>query len=158
MSGGLRSLDAVRAALDAGATRVVVGTVAVTEPELVSTIVRAVGPDAIAVGLDGKHGMAAIRGWVETSDQTVEAVARRVLDGGARTIIYTDVARDGMLTGPDIPGAVALQRLGARVVASGGVSKLDDLRAVRAAGLAGAIVGRAIYEGHFTVEEALACC
>ena len=95
---------------------------------------------------------------METSDQTVEAVARRVLDGGARTIIYTDVARDGMLTGPDVAGAVALQRLGALVVASGGVAKLDDLRAVRAAGLAGAIVGRAIYEGHFTVEEALACC
>jgi len=85
-------------------------------------------------------------------------VARRVIADGARTIIYTDVERDGMLNGPDIAGAVELQRLGARVVASGGVSKLDDLRAVRAAGLAGAIVGRAIYENRFTVAEALACC
>jgi phosphoribosylformimino-5-aminoimidazole carboxamide ribotide isomerase len=75
-----------------------------------------------------------------------------------RTVIYTDIARDGMLSGPDIAGGSALQGLGASVIASGGVSTLDDLRAVKRAGLAGAIVGRAIYEGRFTVEAALACC
>jgi phosphoribosylformimino-5-aminoimidazole carboxamide ribotide isomerase len=158
VSGGLRTREAVRAVLDAGATRVVVSTAAITSPSFLPELVGEVGADAIAIGLDGRRGIVAIRGWTESTGEKVEDVARRVVADGARTIIYTDVERDGMLNGPDIAGAVELQRLGARVIASGGVSKLDDLRAVRAAGLAGAIVGRAIYENRFTVAEALACC
>ena len=99
----------------------------------------------------------AVRGWTEVFDLTAGALAERVRAQGARTVIYTDVARDGMLAGPDIAGARALAALGLDVIASGGVASLDDLRGVRAAGLAGAIVGRALYEGRFTLPEALLC-
>ncbi len=97
----------------------------------------------------------AIRGWTETSALTAEELARRVVGEGVRTLIYTDVARDGMLTGPDLDGARRLQAAGAAVIASGGISGLDDLVAVRRAGLAGAIVGRALYEGRIRLSEAL---
>ena len=97
----------------------------------------------------------AIRGWTETLDLTASALAARVVAEGAGTIVFTDVARDGMLTGPDLDGARRIQDLGAAVIASGGVAALDDLRAVRDAGLAGAIVGRALYEGRFRLAEAL---
>lgn len=153
--GGLRSLDALRAVLDLGVSRAVLGTAAVTDPALVPKAVAMAGWERIAVGLDTRDGLVAIRGWVETSDLSAVDVARRVLADGAGTIIYTDVARDGMLTGPDIAGAQALQALGASVIASGGVATLADLHAVAAAGLAGAIIGRALYEGRFTLEEAL---
>ena len=98
-----------------------------------------------------------MRGWTEVFDVTVPELARRVHAQGARTVIYTDVARDGMLAGPDVDGARAVAALGLDVIASGGVASLDDLRRVRDAGLAGAIVGRALYEGRFTLAEALAC-
>ena len=84
-------------------------------------------------------------------------LARRVRDQGARTVIYTDVARDGTLAGPDVDGARGIAALGLEVIASGGIASLDDLRRVREAGLAGAIVGRALHEGRFTIAEALAC-
>lgn len=155
VGGGLRSLAALSAVLDLGVARAVLGTAAVTDPALVPSAVKLAGSERLAIGLDAREGKVAIRGWVETSDLLVEDVCRRVLAEGARTVVYTDVARDGMLTGPDIEGAKQLAGLGASVIASGGVSTLDDLRAVRAAGLAGAIVGRAIYEGKFAVEQAL---
>ncbi len=156
VGGGIRSLEALRAVLELGVSRAVLGTAAVTDPALVPEAVRAAGSDRIAVGLDTKAGMVVIRGWVESTELFVDDVCRRVLHEGAKTIIYTDVSRDGMLTGPDLEGAKRLQALGAAVIASGGVASLEDLQAVRAAGLAGAIVGRALYEGKFTLEEALA--
>ena len=97
----------------------------------------------------------ALRGWTETSTLTAADLAARALTSGIAALVYTDVARDGMLEGPDVEGAIALQRGGARVVASGGVSSLDDLRRIAAAGLAGAIVGRALYEGRFDLPQAL---
>src|SRR5690606_7574969 len=96
------------------------------------------GADRVAIGLDTRGGQVAIRGWVETTPLLAADVCRRVLSEGARTIIYTDVSRDGMLTGPDIEGARALQGLGASVIASGGVAGIADLVAARDAGLAGA--------------------
>jgi phosphoribosylformimino-5-aminoimidazole carboxamide ribotide isomerase len=156
VGGGVRSLDALRAVLELGVTRAVLGTAAVTDPALVASALAAAGSERVAIGLDTKAGRVAIRGWVETTELLAEDVCRRVLAEGARTIIYTDVSRDGMLSGPDLAGASRLKALGAAVIASGGVSSLADLRAVEAAGLAGAIVGRALYEGRFTVEEALA--
>ncbi len=155
VGGGLRSVGALKAVLDLGTTRVVLGTMAVTDPAFVQAALTEIGPDRVAIGLDARAGKVAIRGWVDTTDLLAVDVCRRVLDHGARTIIYTDVSRDGMLTGPDLEGAVRLRELGAAVIASGGVSTLEDLRAVRSAGLAGAIVGRAIYEGKFTVAEGL---
>lgn len=156
VGGGIRSLDALDAVLGLGVHRAVLGTAAVTDPAFVPAALARAGVERIAIGLDAKGGHVAIRGWVETTDVRVDALCRRVVGEGARTIIYTDVSRDGMLAGPDLDGAVALQALGASVIASGGVASLADLRSVRDAGLAGAIVGRALYEGRFTIHEALA--
>jgi phosphoribosylformimino-5-aminoimidazole carboxamide ribotide isomerase len=155
VGGGVRSLDALSAVLALGVERVVLGTAAVTEPALVPAALRLAGSGRIAIGLDAKGGRIAIRGWVETTDLLVDDLCLRVLREGATTIIYPDVSRDGMLSGPDLEGAKRLQGLGAQVIASGGVSALGDLRAASAARLAGIIVGRAIYEGRFTVREAL---
>jgi phosphoribosylformimino-5-aminoimidazole carboxamide ribotide isomerase len=105
--------------------------------------------------VDARDGRVAVRGWTETSTLTAAELTSRALASGITTLIYTDVDRDGMLEGPDIPGAEALQRQGARVIASGGISSLDDLRRIAAAGLAGAIVGRALYEGRFDLPGAL---
>ncbi len=155
VGGGFRTLQVITSMLDAGAARVVVGTAAVRSPELLPAALIRAGAERLAVGIDARAGLVAIRGWREESGERVEDVARRVIAQGIRTLIYTDVARDGMLEGPDIAGAVALQSLGAAVIASGGVASLDDLRRVRDAGLAGAIVGRAIYEGRFAVRAAV---
>jgi phosphoribosylformimino-5-aminoimidazole carboxamide ribotide isomerase len=153
--GGFRTLAAVERMLELGAARVVMGTAAVLSPELVPAALARAGADRLAVGIDARAGIVAIRGWREQSGERVDDVARRVIGEGIRTVVYTDVARDGMLEGPDLAGAAALQALGAEVIASGGVATLDDVRRLRDAGLAGAIVGRAIYEGRFTVREAV---
>ncbi|HEY8105415.1 MAG TPA: 1-(5-phosphoribosyl)-5-[(5-phosphoribosylamino)methylideneamino]imidazole-4-carboxamide isomerase [Gemmatimonadales bacterium] len=155
VGGGFRTIEVITAMLDAGAARVVIGTAAVRTPELVPAVLARAGAERLAVGLDARASVVAIRGWREETGERVEDVATRVISQGIRTLIYTDVARDGMLEGPDIAGAVALQSLGAAVIASGGVASLDDLRRVREAGLAGAVVGRAIYEGRFAVRDAV---
>ena len=155
LGGGLRTLERVREGLEQGVDRVVIGTAAALDPPVVPSAVAAAGVEHIAVGIDARDGRVAIRGWTETSELTADSLARRVVGEGVRTVIYTDVARDGMLTGPDVEGAKRLQMAGARVIASGGVAGLGDIRAVREAGLAGAIVGRALYEGRFTLPDAL---
>ena len=156
LGGGLRTLDLIRRGLEQGVNRVVIGTAAAIDPAVVPAAIAAEGSDRIVVGIDAREGRVAIRGWTETSDLTADALAARIVEEGARTVVYTDIARDGMLTGPDLDGARRLQGLGAAVIASGGVAALDDIRAARAAGLAGAIVGRALYEGRFQLPEALA--
>ena len=155
LGGGLRSPELVKAGLEQGASRVVIGTAAALDAALVPTVLAAEGAERIAIGIDARDGQVAIRGWTETSNLTAEALARRVTTDGARTIIYTDVARDGMLAGPDLEGARRLQQTGASVIASGGVAGVADIRAVRDAGLAGVIVGRALYEGRCGLVEAL---
>ncbi|HEY7681051.1 MAG TPA: 1-(5-phosphoribosyl)-5-[(5-phosphoribosylamino)methylideneamino]imidazole-4-carboxamide isomerase [Gemmatimonadales bacterium] len=156
VGGGIRSLDALRAVLDLGVTRAVLGTAAVDDPALVSAALALAGPARLAIGLDTRGRRVAVRGWVETTPLLAVEVCRRVLLEGAETVIHTDVSRDGTLTGPDLQCATQLKDLGAAVIASGGISSVNDLRAVRDAGLAGVIVGRALYEGRFTVAEALA--
>jgi phosphoribosylformimino-5-aminoimidazole carboxamide ribotide isomerase len=156
LGGGFRSLALIEEGLALGADRVVIGTAAARDPELVQRAVARVGADRLAVGIDARDGIVAIRGWTESTGERVEVLAARVIAAGVTTLICTDIARDGMLSGPDVAGCAALQQLGAGVIVSGGVATLDDLRAARDAGLAGAIAGRAIYEGRFTVREALA--
>ncbi len=156
LGGGLRSLDAVRRGLAQGASRAVIGTAAAIDPGIVGAAVRAEGADRIAVGIDARDGRVAIRGWTETSALEAAELARRVAGEGVRTAIYTDVARDGMLAGPDVAGARRLGAAGLEVIASGGIASIDDLRAVEGAGLAGAIVGRALYDGRFSLPDALA--
>ena len=156
LGGGLRTLDRVREGLALGVSRLVIGTAAATDRAMLADAVALAAPERLAVGIDARDGFVAVRGWTETSTLRAADVARDVVRLGIATLIYTDVARDGMLGGPDVAGAAALQACGARVVASGGVATLDDLRRVGRAGLAGAIVGRALYEGRFALRDALA--
>ena len=140
-----------------GATRVVIGPRGAVDAGLVERMLARHGAGKLAVGIDGKNGHVAPRGTKEILDLTVLELATRVTRAGIRTIIYNEVTRDGALTGPDIDGATQVAALGVDVIVSGGVGSLDDLRAARAAGLAGACVGRALYDGRFTIAEALAC-
>jgi phosphoribosylformimino-5-aminoimidazole carboxamide ribotide isomerase len=155
LGGGLRSMDAIREALDLGFSRAVIGTAAASNASFVPAVLEEVSAERLAVGIDSRNGLVAVRGWVETSTTRVEDLAGRVLEAGIMTLIYTDIDRDGMLSGPDIAGAVALRAAGGKVIVSGGVSGSSDLRQACRAGLDGAIVGRALYEGKLTVSEAL---
>ena len=155
VGGGFRSLDRIATALALPVARLVIGTAAVTDPALLAGALEVAGPDRIAVGIDARDGVVALRGWTESSGETAVAVARRVAAAGVRTVIHTDIARDGMLVGPDVDGARALQREGVEVIASGGIGTLDDLRLVAVSGLSGAIVGRALYERRFALPDAL---
>jgi phosphoribosylformimino-5-aminoimidazole carboxamide ribotide isomerase len=155
LGGGLRSLDRVRQALDLGVSRVVLGTAAAMDESFVPAAVELAGSPRLAVGVDARAGLVAVRGWAETTALRAEDLAQRVARNGITTLIYTDVTRDGTMQGPDLAGAIQLQLMGARVIASGGVSSLDDVRAVCAGGLAGVIVGRALYEGRIELRDAL---
>ncbi len=159
VGGGLTTDAAIAELLGWGATRVVIGTAAAVDPALVARLLARYGAERLAVGIDARDGRVAARGSDVTLALTPLELARRVRGEGARTVIYTDAARDGSLAGPDVDGARAIAALGGGldVIVSGGVASLDDLRRVREAGLAGAIVGRALHDGRFTVREALAC-
>jgi phosphoribosylformimino-5-aminoimidazole carboxamide ribonucleotide (ProFAR) isomerase len=140
-----------------GATRVVIGPRGAVDSGLVERMLARHGASKLAVGIDAKDGRVAPRGTKEILDLTARELALRVSKLGIRTIIYNEVTRDGKLTGPDIEGARQLAAFGLDVIVSGGVGSLADLRAARAARLAGACVGRALYDGKFTIAEALAC-
>ncbi|MEA2722354.1 MAG: phosphoribosylformimino-5-aminoimidazole carboxamide ribotide isomerase [Gemmatimonadales bacterium] len=155
LGGGLRSKDLIREALDLGFARTVIGTAAAIEPDFVPEMLAELGPARLAVGIDARNGLVAVRGWTETSTTRAEDLARRVVQAGIETVIYTDISRDGMLNGPDLAGALSLKPLGARVIVSGGVAASSDVRAACEAGLDGVIVGRALYEGRLTLPEAL---
>jgi len=159
VGGGLTTDAAIAELLGWGATRVVIGTAAAVDSALVARLLARYGAERLAVGIDARDGRVAARGSDVTLALTPLELARRVRGEGARTVIYTDAARDGSLAGPDVDGARAIAALGGGldVIVSGGVASLDDLRRVREAGLAGAIVGRALHDGRFTVREALAC-
>jgi len=154
--GGLRTLEAIAEALDAGVTRAVIGTAAVADPALVSRAVAAHGATWLAVGLDARDGQVAVRAWTESSGLTLVEVAQRVVDAGARTLVYTDIARDGMLSGPDLSGCAALAELGVGVIASGGFASLADVQRAAGSGVSGAILGRSLYERTIDLTEALA--
>lgn len=159
--GGVRDEAAVQGLLDAGVARVVLGTAAMGDPALVARM-AAQHPGAIAVGLDARGGEVAVRGWTESAGVSLLDAVRRFDDAGVAALIVTDISRDGTLVGPDRDGlAEVLAATAVEVVASGGVGTLQHLRALSAleAGgrrLSGAIVGKALYEGSFTIDEALA--
>jgi phosphoribosylformimino-5-aminoimidazole carboxamide ribotide isomerase len=155
LGGGLRNADVIRAGLDLGVERVVIGTAAAIDPSFVPETVASFGSARLAVGIDVRDGWVALRGWTESSTRRAEELARQVVRDGIETVIYTDISRDGMLTGPDLPGAVALQGTGARVIVSGGVASASDIRAACEAGLAGVIVGKALYEGRLALPDAI---
>lgn len=153
VGGGVRSLDDASALADAGVSRVVMGSAAVADPSLVEVVASRV---PVAVGLDHRAGVVAVHGWTEASDLTVGAALHRFV--AASAFVITDISRDGMLAGPDVDGlAAAVAATPTPVVASGGVGSLDDIAALAAIdGLGGIITGRALYEGRFTVADAIA--
>ena len=154
--GGVRDDDAAEALLGVGVRRVVIGTAAVEQTELVGRL-GARHPGRVAVGFDHRDGEVRVRGWVEGSgEQLLDLVAAAAVSHAA-AVIVTDIGRDGMLAGTDVDGlATVVRSTNLPVIASGGVGSLDDLRALGGTGVAGVIVGRALYEGAFTVEEAVA--
>lgn len=158
IGGSVRSEDTVRELLDWGAARVVIGCAAVAEyPDLAARLVGRHGPARLAAAVDATAGRVLPRGRAAKVNLDMMALGERLMHAGCVHVIYTDVRRDGLLRGPDIAGAMKLAGLGLEVVASGGVSSLADLTAIRDAGLAGALVGRALHEGRFTLAEALRC-
>jgi phosphoribosylformimino-5-aminoimidazole carboxamide ribotide isomerase len=158
LGGGIRNLEGIEQALALGVERVILGTVALREPQLVAAAAKRF-PGHIAVGIDARDGMVAVEGWLETSDVSAIEVARRFEDAGVSAIIHTDIGRDGMMEGPNLESTVELARaISIPVIVSGGVRSADDIEACAkrtADGIAGAIVGRALYVGGVSVEEAL---
>lgn len=158
VGGGLRDADAVARALDSGADRAVIGTLALRDPELAAQLCSA-HAERIVVAADAKDGKVAVDGWRETSQLAAIDLVREAQRWGAAAVLYTDVARDGMQHGPAIDATRTLQSAVAiDVLASGGVGSLADLDACKAAGIRGVIVGRALYERSFTIEEAMSRC
>jgi phosphoribosylformimino-5-aminoimidazole carboxamide ribotide isomerase len=158
LGGGIRDRATVEAWLGKGVARVIIGTAAVRDPALVKKAAKAF-PGRIAVGLDARDGKVAVEGWAKTSELSALEIARRFEDAGIAAMVYTDIARDGMLKGLNLDGTITLaEALSVPVIASGGFASLDDVRALlaaRARKLAGAIVGRALYDGRLDAAEAL---
>ena len=156
VGGGIRDERTIEAYLDAGVEYVIIGTQAVREPAFVTRACRSF-PDHVIVGLDAKEGMVAINGWAEVTDQQVSELAARFEDDGVSAIVYTDIGRDGMLSGPNVAATVALANtISIPVIASGGITDIDDIRTLCDAesdNIMGAITGRAIYEGTLDFAE-----
>ncbi|MEM6388001.1 MAG: 1-(5-phosphoribosyl)-5-[(5-phosphoribosylamino)methylideneamino]imidazole-4-carboxamide isomerase [Pseudomonadota bacterium] len=157
LGGGIRDMATIEAWLSKGLRRVILGTVAVEEPDLVRAAAKAF-PGQVAVGLDARGGKVATRGWAEETEMTVTDLARAFEDAGIAAIIYTDIDRDGAMGGPNIAATEALARaVDVPVIASGGVSSMEDLLRLRDTGvIAGAISGRALYDGAIDLSTALA--
>src|SRR5712691_1202594 len=157
--GGLRVYKDVEKVIELGVSRVVIGTLAVESPETLAKLVRSFGGDRIAVGIDAKNGQVMTRGWENEGKLSALALAQEVAALGVERIIYTDVARDGMLTGVNIEQTCMIAReSGLKVTASGGVSSLEDIKRLRTASgcsIDSVIVGKALYEGRFTLQDAL---
>ncbi len=162
--GGVRCRDDVARILDAGASRVVVGSLAVREPAQVLAWLREFGAARLTIALDTRQGddgvwRLPVHGWTETADVTLDELALRYAQAGMQHLLCTDIARDGMLSGPNLDLYAHLSRLlpGVAVQASGGVRDVADVAAARAAGCAGAVLGKALLEGRLQLQEALAC-
>lgn len=159
IGGGIRSAEDVAYYLERGVDRVILGSVAVQNPDFTKEMLATYGGDRIVIGIDARDGYVATEGWLETSEVKAEDLAREMVRFGAQTFIFTDIARDGMLSGPNTEAIEALAiASGAAVIASGGVSTLEDLdelAAKQSSGIDGAIVGKALYTNRFTLEEAL---
>ena len=158
LGGGIRDIATIERWLDKGLARVILGTVAVRNPELVKEAAR-LFPGKVAVGIDARDGMVAVEGWAETTDVTALDLAKKFEDAGVAAIIYTDIDRDGAMQGPNVAATAALANaVNIPVIASGGVSSMDDLKALKTCGapLNGAISGRALYDGAIDVAEAAA--
>lgn len=159
IGGGLRTVQDVEQVLEAGASRVIIGTKALDSPAFIRELLERFGQDNIILGLDARDGLIAVRGWVEVSEVQAVSLALRMKDIGVIRAVYTDVAQDGLLQGPNFAAIEEMARVsGLKIIASGGVSSLEDLRKLKAMhhlGVEGAIVGKAIYDGKVNLVEAL---
>jgi phosphoribosylformimino-5-aminoimidazole carboxamide ribotide isomerase len=158
LGGGIRSMETAEAWLAAGVSRIILGSAAVKDPDFARAACRAF-PGRVALGIDARDGMVATEGWAETSGVSATDLARRFEDSGAAAVIYTDIARDGMLSGVNVAATAALARaVRLPVIASGGVAGVEDITALRevGAGIEGAILGRALYDGRIEPKVALA--
>ena len=156
LGGGIRSLETAQAYAEAGVQRLVVGSVAIEQPELLERLTQAL-PGRIVLGIDARDGLVATRGWLETSRLAAVDVARRHERLPLAAIVYTDIAKDGMLAGPNLAALrEMIDAVGLPVVASGGIAVADDIRAVASCGAAGCIVGRALYDVAVTLAAAAA--
>lgn len=157
LGGGLRDREGIESWLSAGVTRVILGTIAVRNPQLVKDSAKAY-PDRIAVGIDARAGMVAVEGWAEASNLSAVDLARSFEDAGVAAIIFTDIVRDGMLQGVNVQATAELARaVSIPVIASGGVSSAEDVKDLceADAGIAGVVIGRALYDGRIEPGEAL---
>lgn len=158
--GGIRSVEDVGHLLDRGVARVVLGTVAARQPAVVADALQRFGPQAMAVGIDARNGRVAIHGWQEVSALSAVDLGQRMAELGVARVVYTDVGRDGMLSGVNLEATCALARqTGLCVIASGGVASLEDVRVLKACesqGIEGVIIGMALYQGHVDLAQALA--
>jgi phosphoribosylformimino-5-aminoimidazole carboxamide ribotide isomerase len=148
-------MEDVTARIEAGASRVIIGTAAVKNPELVKAAVEKYG-DKIAVGVDAKNGMVAVSGWEEVSDISAVDLCLRMKEIGIKTVIYTDISKDGMMQGPNIESTKELiEKTGMDIIASGGVSRLEDVENVDKIGSAGVIIGKALYNGALDLKSVI---
>jgi phosphoribosylformimino-5-aminoimidazole carboxamide ribotide isomerase len=159
LGGGIRDDDAIAAWLEAGVTRVILGTIALKDPDFVKRACKTF-PGKIVVGIDARGGHVAVQGWAETSDMKAVDLARKFEDSGVAAIVYTDIDRDGAMQGPNVDATVAMAKaVSIPVIASGGVSSLDDLATLKRHakdGIAGVISGRALYDGRIDLGAAIA--
>ena len=154
LGGGMRDVSIARQALGAGVDRVIVGT-AVLDPGAAAEFVTSLG-DRVVAGIDARDGFVAVRGWLDTTEIRAVALAKKLVALGMRWVVFTDIRSDGMLKGTNIPALKDMvESVDASVIASGGITTIDDLRAARDAGAAGAIVGRALYAGSLDLKEAI---
>lgn len=155
LGGGLRTAQAVQTALDLGITNVILGTAAATNPEFIAELVAQHGP-AISVGIDARNGMVATEGWLHSGAIEATCLAQHMADLGVQRIIYTDISRDGTLSEPNFAATEALIKpAGPAIIASGGITQIEHLIRLQHAGVAGAIVGTALYTGHLDLPTAL---
>ena len=156
IGGGIRSKEAVERMLDLGVRRVIIGTKAAEHPEFLRDMVRTFGEEAIVAGVDAKDGMVAVEGWEKVSALTASDLCLTMKEYGVRHIVYTDISRDGMLSGPNVEATRKLtEETGLDIIASGGVSCMEDLKCLHEAGIRGAIIGKALYENRIDLAEAV---
>jgi len=160
--GGLRATKDIEQVISLGVARVVIGTLAVESPDLLTKIIREIGPEPVAIGIDARNGQVVTRGWETEEQLSALTFARQVAAAGVERIIYTDVSRDGMLTGVNTDQTCLIaEASGLKITASGGVASLEDLERLRTlshCGIDSVIIGKALYEGRFTLPDAIAIC
>lgn len=156
LGGGIRSGEAVERMLGLGVRRVIIGTKAAEHPEFLRDMVKEYGEDAIVAGVDARDGMVAVEGWEKVSALTASSLCLTMKEYGVKHIVYTDISRDGMLSGPNVEATRKLtEDTGLDIIASGGVSCMEDLKRLHEAGIRGAIIGKALYENRIDLAEAV---